>query len=108
MDFSSEAVFVVIKMEILKDFGNLKKSLNPMDKGDEWEDSACLDVYLHRYVITKDWGEMVQEVCDICGDEQFFGIMPDGGSDNMTYLSYHLREALPRNHPQSKFEYANT
>lgn len=77
-----------------------------MEKGDEWEDSKCgEDTWLHRYNIIAQWPECVMEVCELCGDEQYFVILPDGSSDNMRYISTHLREALPMNHPYSAHEY---
>lgn len=78
-----------------------------MDKGDEFEDSFCMDTWLHRYEIVRDYGSYVMEVCEICGDEQYFEILPDGKSDNITYLSYHLRLALLPIHPLHKHEFSD-
>lgn len=77
-----------------------------MNKGDEWEDSICTDVWLHRYnpVLTTDYG--VCDVCELCGDEQYYRILGDGSSDNQEFLSHNLRLALTSAHPQSKHEYA--
>lgn len=78
-----------------------------MHKGDEFEDSACIDTWMHRYEIKRDWGNCVMEVCDICGDEQYFEILSGGRCDNINYLSYHLRLALPPYHPLHMHEYGD-
>lgn len=77
-----------------------------MNKGDEWEDSLCTDVWLHRYNIVYQSDEWIMEICEICGDDQYYRILEDGSSDNQEYLSHNLRLALPYHHPWSKHEYA--
>lgn len=76
-----------------------------MNKGDEWEDSACVDTWLHRYNIVSQWTGCVMEVCELCGKEEYFVILDDGSADNAHYISTHLREALPFHHPYSKHEF---
>ncbi len=76
-----------------------------MDKGDEWENSHCTDVWLHRYIFTGNYIGCVEETCEICGDVQYFSYLPNGTADNLHYLSYHLRQALPRSHPLYAHEY---
>lgn len=66
--------------------------------------SICLNGYLHRYGIQHEWPDCVEEICDICGDRQFFRIV-DGKIDTNEYISYHARQALPPFHPLYIHEY---
>jgi hypothetical protein len=77
-----------------------------MNKGDEWEESLCCDTWLHRYQIVAQYAECVMEVCEICGDEQYYQILPNGMSDNQEYLSHNIRMALPPFHPLFEHEYS--
>lgn len=58
-----------------------------------WQNSKCLNSYLHRLKITQEWGEQVLETCEICHKSFFFKVI-DGQLQKDHYLSYHLREAL--------------
>lgn len=58
-----------------------------------WQNSKCLNSYLHRLKITKEWGDQVLETCEICHKSVFFKVV-DGQLQKDHYLSYHLREAL--------------
>lgn len=58
-----------------------------------WQNSKCINSYLHRLKITQEWGEQVLETCEICHKSVFFKVI-DGKLQKDHYLSYHLREAL--------------
>lgn len=58
-----------------------------------WQNSRCVNAYLHRLSITKEWGEQVLETCEICHKSVFFKVV-DGQLQKDYYLSFHLREAL--------------
>lgn len=78
-----------------------------MDRGDEWENSQCVDVWLHRYGTIKQSPLGIGEICQICGDEQYFATTETGKFDNLNYLSYNLRRALTKSHPLFIHEYGN-
>lgn len=69
-----------------------------------WQNSYCGNGWLHKYEIKDQIQEMTIEVCERCGNKQFFKFI-NGRTDNLHYLSYHLRSALPKQHPQFKKEY---
>lgn len=75
-------------------------------KSNYWQKSMCRGGYLHRYEILQQFSDGVVEVCEICGDRKFFKMIA-GQTDNLRYISYHLRQALPMNHNQFKKEYAD-
>lgn len=70
----------------------------------EWLDSKCIGTSLHRYEIWKVAPTCVVEVCAICKNEIYFNLI-DGKVDNLDYLNYHLRQALPKWHPYYEAEY---
>lgn len=70
-----------------------------------WQKSYCRGGFLHRYEIKQEYSEGIFEVCDICGDKQFFKLI-NGATDNLKYIAYHIRQALPPQHKQSLKEYA--
>lgn len=59
-----------------------------------WSKSECKDSYLHDYKIVGQDKNAVMEICKICGDLQVFKLFK-GNPDKQTYLSYHLKQALP-------------
>jgi hypothetical protein len=65
----------------------------------------CRGHWLHRYEIAQEYSEGCLEICQICGDKQFFKLI-GGRTDNLRYISYHLRQALPIQHKQWIKEYA--
>lgn len=69
-----------------------------------WEKSHCRGGYLHRYTITGQWEEMVEETCEICGESKYFPII-DGRTNNTEYLEYHMRQALVPQHELFYHEY---
>lgn len=76
-----------------------------MSKADPfWRHSQCLGSWLHRFVIANNYGDCVHEVCQICGQSQFFRII-DGQCNNLEYLDYHLRQALVPQHKYYSHEY---
>jgi hypothetical protein len=66
-------------------------------KHDFWQNSECLNQYLHRFSIQEEYDDGVLEACEICGITKFFRII-EGKVDNVEYMSYHLRQALPPEH----------
>lgn len=69
-----------------------------------WQNSHCSNGYLHRYNLLRQWDNCVEEVCNICGDQQFFKIV-DGRIDNLEYITYHMRQVLPQQHNLFSHEY---
>ncbi len=69
--------------------------------------SRCKGTYLHKFEIIAQHEQGMLEMCDRCGKEVFFKVI-DGKIDNNNYLNYHLRQALPKNHPLFNHEYAET
>ncbi len=67
-------------------------------------DSECLNSWLHRYDITQEWEDCVEETCLICGDQQFFKVI-NGSIDNLAYLDRHARLVLLPSHPLYEREY---
>lgn len=70
----------------------------------EWLKSKCIGTWLHDYKIFKVTPTYVHEICTRCADEVAFTII-NGKTDNMDYLDYHLRNALPKWHPIYHAEY---
>lgn len=62
-----------------------------------FQNSMCLNQYLHRFNIIAEYEDGVLEVCEICHLKKFFKVM-DGKVDNQQYMSYHVRQALPSFH----------
>ena len=73
-------------------------------KNSYWQNSYCGNGWLHRYNIVGQLDDTVIEVCDRCNKKQFFKII-NGRTDNLKYISHHLRSALPKQHPQFIKEY---
>lgn len=55
--------------------------------------SLCAGSYLHRYQIKRTYPDVVEEVCEICKDIQYF----KENTPNREYLDYHIRESLQPN-----------
>jgi hypothetical protein len=55
--------------------------------------SECLNSYLHNYLIVKIWPDCLEEICEICGDRQFFK------GDNLEYVDYHAKQMIFPQHP---------
>ncbi len=68
-----------------------------------YQNSNCLNGYLHDYRQVKPFPKGVLERCSRCKDQQFFPY----NVANHVYLSYHLRQALQPNDPLFKREYPN-
>jgi len=69
-----------------------------------WQESQCLNQYLHRFSIKEEYPQGVKEVCEICGMSKFFRILEDK-VNNQEYMSYHVRQALPPFHPYYEREH---
>jgi len=69
-----------------------------------WQNSKCVNSYLHRFSIKEEYPEGVKEVCEICGMSKFFRLI-EGKLNNQEYMSYHIRQALPQFHPLYQREY---
>lgn len=82
--------------------GNL--SLANSKEDNMWGGSNCLDSWLHRFQLIKPYEQGMLERCSICGQEEFFTVV-EGRIDNLEYLYYHARQALPKQHPYFKHEY---
>ena len=67
--------------------------------------SECIDTWLHRFELVGAYEQGVLERCSICSQEEFFPVS-EGRIDNVEYLSYHARQALPKQHPYFNHEYA--
>lgn len=69
-----------------------------------WQNSYCRGGFLHRYEIVQEFPEGILEMCEICKDRKFFKLV-NGQTDNLKYISYHIRQALPPTHKQFIKEY---
>ncbi len=63
-----------------------------------FQNSQCLNKFMHRFSIKQEWSDGVLEVCEICKCKQFFKVIDDK-LNNADYMSYHFRNVLPPNHP---------
>ena len=77
---------------------------SPKTEDSFWGQSECLNSYLHRFKIQDQFEDGVVEMCEICGQREFFKVV-DGRVDNVNYLSFHARQALPPQHPRFIHEY---
>ena len=71
---------------------------------DDWANSDCENGYFHRFQITGEDKDYVEETCEICGRQAYFKIV-NGKSNNDVYLAWHIRQVLPRFHPLFEREY---
>lgn len=69
-----------------------------------FENSQCLNGYLHRYHIENEWEEGTEEICEICQDQRFYKVV-NGQIDNNEYLEYHEREILTIDDRRYEHEY---
>lgn len=69
-----------------------------------WLKSLCIGTWLHRYIIVRQYGDGIEERCQICGDQQIFKMI-DGRADNLEYIDYHMRQVLFPQHPLFHHEY---
>ncbi len=71
--------------------------------------SKCFGTWLHNYKIIKCHYKadyfMVEELCFRCHDRKFFKMKKGGQVDNLNYIKYHVRQALPKHHPLFNHEY---
>lgn len=64
-----------------------------------FQNSYCTNSYLHRFDIKETYPDGVLEVCEICHMRKFFKVTDDGRVDNVSYMSYHLKQGLHPSHP---------
>lgn len=69
-----------------------------------WQNSRCLNKYLHRFIIVKDYDDGVLEKCEVCRKSKGFKII-EGKLDNARYMSWHIRSALTPDYPYFDREY---
>lgn len=69
-----------------------------MVKHSFFQNSLCLNKYLHRFDIVEEYPEGVLEVCQICKHKKFYKVIDDR-LNNADYMSYHFANVLPPNHP---------
>ena len=75
-----------------------------MTKHPFFENSLCLNSYLHRFEIKEEYDNGVLEVCSICYKRKFFKLL-DGRLNNKEYMSWHIKSALPQSHPFYEHQY---
>ena len=73
---------------------------------DDWNNSECADGWLHRYLITGQDENYVEETCTICGNQVYFKIV-NGKSNNDVYLASHIRQVLFPGHPLFMREFSS-
>jgi hypothetical protein len=73
---------------------------------DEWKNSECKDGWYHRFEITGQDRDYVQETCELCGKQVYFKII-NGTTENNIYLAHHIRNALFPLHSLFYREYPN-
>lgn len=66
-----------------------------------FQKSKCHGGWLHSFTITDTYPEGVAEVCLKCRKRVYF----PNNIPNVVYLSYHMRQALQRDHPLFAREY---
>ena len=71
-----------------------------------WNNSKCVNGWLHRFKIIDQHWEGVTEVCEICGKKKFFEVV-NGRTDNNVYIAYHNRQCLNPLHNLFKREFPN-
>lgn len=69
-----------------------------------FQQSKCLNNYLHRFEIKEESETSVLEVCEICRMRKVFPIS-DGQINANNYLSWHCRLGLQSEHPLFQREY---
>lgn len=69
-----------------------------------FQNSKCLNSWLHRFEIKAEYPQGVMEVCEICKKKKFFRLI-EGKVDNANYMSWHIRLALPTFHPLYEREF---
>jgi hypothetical protein len=70
----------------------------------DWKNSDCENGYFHRFNITGQDYDYVEETCELCGHQAYFKTI-DGRSNNDIYLAHHIRSCLPKYHPLFEREY---
>jgi hypothetical protein len=69
-----------------------------------FRESKCLGTWLHRFKIVEEYPDGVLELCEVCQKTKFFKLI-DGKVDNLAYMDYHIRNAIPPFHPLFEHEY---
>lgn len=82
------------------------KKKKKMQKTDWYfQNSKCLNRYLHRFEIKEENETAVLEVCEVCRTRKVFPVL-DGQINANHYMSYHCRLALQPDHPLYEREYS--
>lgn len=76
-----------------------------MVKHSFFQNSLCLNKYLHRFFITEESVDGVLEICEICKKKKTFKVIDDK-LNNADYMSWHIRSALSYNHPYYYHEHS--
>lgn len=63
-----------------------------------FQNSQCLNKYLHKFDIVEEYPDGVVEVCQICKMKKRFKVIDDK-LNNADYMSWHFGHVLPNNHP---------
>lgn len=71
-----------------------------------WLKSECGNGWLHRFNIKDQGFDYVQEICEICGQDEYFQIY-NGRIDTINYGDLHMRQWLVPQHPLYYHEYPN-
>jgi len=66
--------------------------------------SECKGKWLHHFEIQEEHEAGVMEVCRVCKLRKFFKLV-DGLADNQEYMNWHIKSALPKEHPLFYHEY---
>lgn len=69
-----------------------------MVKHSFFQNSLCKNKYLHRFSIKEESTTGVLEVCEICKLRHSFKVI-DEKLNNADYMNWHIRNALPPQHP---------
>lgn len=72
-----------------------------MEKLTEWSNSECFDGWLHKFKFLEENPDGLTEMCQLCNKVVFF----PNDCDNISYLSWHLREALQPDNPLFSHEH---
>lgn len=76
-------------------------------KGKLFNKSECRSGWLHRFVLSRQFFEGQEEICEICKVKVFFRQI-EGRVNNQEYIAYHMRQCLFPQHRLFKKEFPNS